>query len=117
MSNTPTNVSEYDLIAKTVQHYIDGGRSTLSGGTRRDEGTGRGRKPIAGLLWIRAFEGSRSRGGRGQAGRAMGIESGFRAFGRGGFGLGTTTRGQKRCFPTGLETSEKRRWRTRWQFG
>ncbi len=27
MSNTPTNVSEYDLIAKTVQHYIDGGRS------------------------------------------------------------------------------------------
>ena len=27
MSNAPTNVSEYDLIAKTVQHYIDGGRS------------------------------------------------------------------------------------------
>ncbi len=27
MSNTATNVSEYDLIAKTVQHYIDGGRS------------------------------------------------------------------------------------------
>ena len=27
MSNTPTNVSECDLIAKTVQHYIDGGRS------------------------------------------------------------------------------------------
>ena len=27
MSNAPANVSEYDLIAKTVQHYIDGGRS------------------------------------------------------------------------------------------
>ena len=27
MSHAPTNVSEYDLIAKTVQHYIDGGRS------------------------------------------------------------------------------------------
>ena len=27
MSNTPTNVSEYDLIAKTVQHYIDGAKS------------------------------------------------------------------------------------------
>ncbi len=27
MSNAPTNVSEYDVIAKVVQHYIDGGRS------------------------------------------------------------------------------------------
>ena len=27
VSHAPTNVSEYDLIAKTVQHYIDGGRS------------------------------------------------------------------------------------------
>ena len=27
MSNAPTNVSGYDAIAKTVQHYIDGGRS------------------------------------------------------------------------------------------
>ncbi len=25
--NAPTNVSEYDAIAKVVQHYIDGGRS------------------------------------------------------------------------------------------
>ncbi len=27
MSNAPTNVSEYDLIAKAVQHYIDGAKS------------------------------------------------------------------------------------------
>ena len=27
MSNVPTNVSENDAIAKTVQHYIDGARS------------------------------------------------------------------------------------------
>ncbi len=27
MSNAPTNMSEYDAIAKTVQHYIDGARS------------------------------------------------------------------------------------------
>ncbi len=27
MSNVPTNVSEYDVIAKVVQHYIDGGKS------------------------------------------------------------------------------------------
>ena len=27
MSNVPTNVSEYDAIAKTVQHYIDGAKS------------------------------------------------------------------------------------------
>ena len=27
MNNTPTNLSEYDAIAKTVQYYIDGGRS------------------------------------------------------------------------------------------
>ncbi len=27
MSNAPTNVSEYDVIAAVVQHYIDGGRS------------------------------------------------------------------------------------------
>ncbi len=27
MSNAPTNVSEYDLIAKVVQHYIDGAKS------------------------------------------------------------------------------------------
>ncbi len=27
MSNTSTNVSEYDVIAKVVQHYIDGARS------------------------------------------------------------------------------------------
>ncbi len=27
MSNAPTNVSEYGVIAKVVQHYIDGGRS------------------------------------------------------------------------------------------
>ncbi len=27
MSNVPTNVSESDAIAKTVQHYIDGARS------------------------------------------------------------------------------------------
>ncbi len=27
MSNTPTNVSEYDLIAKVVQQYIDGAKS------------------------------------------------------------------------------------------
>ncbi len=27
MSNSRTNVSEYDAIAKTVQHYIDGARS------------------------------------------------------------------------------------------
>ncbi len=27
MSNTPTNVSEYDAIAKVVQHYIDGAKS------------------------------------------------------------------------------------------
>ena len=27
MSNALTNVSEYDGIAKVVQHYIDGGRS------------------------------------------------------------------------------------------
>ena len=27
MSNAPTNVSEYDVIAKVVQHYIDGARS------------------------------------------------------------------------------------------
>ena len=27
MSIAPTNVSEYDLIAKAVQHYIDGARS------------------------------------------------------------------------------------------
>ena len=27
MSNAPTNVSEYDAIARTVQHYIDGAKS------------------------------------------------------------------------------------------
>jgi hypothetical protein len=27
MSNAPTNVSEYDAIAKVVQHYIDGAKS------------------------------------------------------------------------------------------
>ncbi len=27
MSNTTTNVSEYDAIAKVVQHYIDGAKS------------------------------------------------------------------------------------------
>ena len=27
MSNAPTHVSEYDVIAAVVQHYIDGGRS------------------------------------------------------------------------------------------
>ncbi len=27
MSNTHTNVSEYDVIAEVVQHYIDGARS------------------------------------------------------------------------------------------
>ena len=27
MSNAPTNVSEYGVIAKVVQHYIDGGRT------------------------------------------------------------------------------------------
>ncbi len=27
MSNAPTNVSEYGVIAKVVQHYIDGARS------------------------------------------------------------------------------------------
>ncbi len=27
MSNATTNVSEYDVIAKVVQHYIDGGKS------------------------------------------------------------------------------------------
>jgi len=27
MSNEPTDVSEYDAIAKTVQHYIDGAKS------------------------------------------------------------------------------------------
>ena len=27
MSNAPTNLSDYDAIAKTVQHYIDGARS------------------------------------------------------------------------------------------
>ncbi len=26
-TNAPTNVSEYDVIADVVQHYIDGGRS------------------------------------------------------------------------------------------
>ncbi len=27
MSNVPTDVSEHDVIAKTVQHYIDGAKS------------------------------------------------------------------------------------------
>ncbi len=27
MSNAPTNVSEYDVIANVVQHYIDGAKS------------------------------------------------------------------------------------------
>ncbi len=27
MSNAPTNVSEYDVIAKVIQHYIDGAKS------------------------------------------------------------------------------------------
>ncbi len=27
MSNAPTNVSEHDVIAKAVQHYIDGAKS------------------------------------------------------------------------------------------
>ena len=27
MSNVPTDVSEYDVIAKVVQHYIDGAKS------------------------------------------------------------------------------------------
>ena len=27
MSNAPTGVNEYDAIAKTIQHYIDGGKS------------------------------------------------------------------------------------------
>ncbi len=27
MSNAPTNVSEHDVIAKVVQHYIDGAKS------------------------------------------------------------------------------------------
>ncbi len=27
MSNAPTNVSEHDAIAKTIQHYIDGAKS------------------------------------------------------------------------------------------
>lgn len=29
-SNTPAGLSEYDAISKTVQHYIDGGRSGRS---------------------------------------------------------------------------------------
>lgn len=31
MSNAPANVSEYDAIAKTVQHYIDGAKSGRGG--------------------------------------------------------------------------------------
>jgi len=27
MSDTPTTVNEYDAITKTIQHYLDGGRS------------------------------------------------------------------------------------------
>ena len=27
MTNTPTDMSEYDAVAKTVQHYIDGAKS------------------------------------------------------------------------------------------
>jgi len=27
MSNAPTNVGEHDVIAKVVQHYIDGAKS------------------------------------------------------------------------------------------
>ena len=27
MSTAPTNMSEHDVIAKTIQHYIDGGKS------------------------------------------------------------------------------------------
>ena len=27
MSSAPTNVSEYDAIAKTIQHYTDGAKS------------------------------------------------------------------------------------------
>jgi len=27
MSNTPTNVREYDVIAEVVQHYVDGAKS------------------------------------------------------------------------------------------
>ena len=27
MSNVPTNLSEYDVISKIVQHYIDGAKS------------------------------------------------------------------------------------------
>ena len=30
VSNTPVGLSEYDAISKTVQHYIDGGRSGRS---------------------------------------------------------------------------------------
>ncbi len=29
MSNAPTNVSDYDAITKTVQHYIDGAKSGI----------------------------------------------------------------------------------------
>ena len=30
VANTPTSLSEYDAIAKTVQHYIDGGKAGRS---------------------------------------------------------------------------------------
>ena len=29
MSNAPTNVNEYGVIAKVVQHYIDGAKSFI----------------------------------------------------------------------------------------
>ncbi len=31
MSNAPTNMSEYEAVAKTVQHYIDGAKSGRGG--------------------------------------------------------------------------------------
>ena len=46
---------------------------TLSGGTRRYEFPSGARGLIAGVFWIRAFEGSRSRGGRGQLRASYGI--------------------------------------------
>ena len=36
MSNAPTNVSDYDAIARTVQHYIDGAKSGRGADMKRN---------------------------------------------------------------------------------
>ena len=65
-------------VLRFRQEYINYARSTLTLGPYLEEPGGMSsrvwrRRLIAGVLWIRAFEGSRSGGGRGQLRPSYGI--------------------------------------------